>query len=152
MWEASLTPILRELRERLEVRRLIGVGDVSHKSSQLQSVIGPAQGRRKSRPVMPAIVGRLPKDQGDQKQGVLGLGGGATRFSWRIGGKHSPALWAGRASRSHRRVFRPPSAFYFLLGGFPASYPKPPLDELAAADPRHLGLAIFLPPSFDGQA
>ncbi len=36
MWEASLTPISRELRDRLEVRRLIGVGDPSHKFSQLQ--------------------------------------------------------------------------------------------------------------------
>ena len=43
LWEASPTPISRDLRERLEVRRLIRIGDPSRKFIELQQPIGPDQ-------------------------------------------------------------------------------------------------------------
>ena len=41
VWEASPTPISLQHRAWFKWRRRIGVGDLSHESTQLQSVIGP---------------------------------------------------------------------------------------------------------------
>ena len=41
VWEASLTPISRNIRTVLELSSGIGVGDPSHKFLQIRKVIGP---------------------------------------------------------------------------------------------------------------